>query len=142
MTLSKDLTAGLILTAIGGALFYQALGLQFGSPTDMGAGFLPRVAAGALFVIGLGFLAGGLRRNQERVGHMGWRAMAFVTAAILCFALVMPRVGLVAGAIGLVVLTSLAGKEFRYREVAVLAIGLCLLAVTLFVKMLGLPMKV
>jgi Tripartite tricarboxylate transporter TctB family len=140
--MSKDLLSGLILTIAGAALLVQAFDLEAGSATSMGAGYLPRVAAAVLLAIGLGFLASSLRNKRESVGPLGWRALILVAAAIGAFALVMPRFGLIAGAVALVVLTSLAGREFRLGEVVVLAAGLCLLAVTLFVYLLGLPMKV
>jgi hypothetical protein len=136
---NRDFLAGALFVAIGAGGFGVALAYPFGDLQQMGPGFFPRVLGAILSVFGVVTMVRGLRSGERVDGGWGWFPLAMLTVSIVAFGWLMERVGLVPSLAVLVVASALAGREFRWGEVAVLAVVLCLLAVAIFIWGLGLP---
>ncbi|NJD86395.1 MAG: tripartite tricarboxylate transporter TctB family protein [Betaproteobacteria bacterium] len=136
---NRDFLAGLLFAVIGAGGLYVALSYPFGSLQQMGPGFFPRALGVILIGFGAVTMVRGLRSGERVEGAWGWFPLAMLTASIVAFGWLMERVGLVPSLAVLVVASAFAGREFRWREVVVLAGVLCLLAVAIFVWGLGLP---
>ncbi len=68
-----------------------------------------------------------------------WRPVALLTLAIVLFGFIMVRVGLIPALLAMIFVSALAGREFRFKEVALLAVSLSVLAVAVFLYVLKLP---
>lgn len=136
---NRDFLAGLLFVAVGAGGFAVALSYPFGTLQQMGPGFFPRVLGVILVGFGLVTLVRGLRSGERVEGAWGWWPLAVITAALVAFGWLMERVGLVPSLVVLVVASAFAGREFRWGEVVLLAVAMCLLAVAIFVWGLGLP---
>ena len=136
---NRDFLAGALFFAIGAGGFGIALAYPFGTVQQMGPGFFPRVLGVILAAFGIVTMARGLRSGERVEGSWGWFPLAMLTVSIVAFGWLMERVGLVPSLAVLVVASAFAGREFRWREVVVLAGVLCLLAVAIFIWGLGLP---
>ena len=136
---NRDCLAGALFLAIGGCGFFVALSYPFGSIQDMGPGFFPRVLGVILMGFGVVTAARGLKSGERVDGPWGWGPLAMLVVSLLAFGWLMEHTGLIPAMVVLVVTSALAGKEFRWGEVAVLAVVLCLLALGIFVWGLGLP---
>jgi len=90
---NRDVIGGLILIAVGCAFYTASLGLDFGTPRRMGPGFLPRIAAVLLAVLGAVILLSGLRQH-DAVQRADARPVLFIFAGICAFGLIAPVLGL------------------------------------------------
>jgi hypothetical protein len=136
---NRDFLAGLLFLALGGLGFFVALSYPFGSIQDMGPGFFPRVLGVILMAFGVVTAARGLKSGERVDGQWGWLPLFTLAASLVAFGWLMEHAGLIPAMVVLVVTSAWAGKEFRWAEVAVLAVVLCLMALAIFVWGLGLP---
>ncbi len=136
---NKDFLAGLLFVLIGCLAVAVARDYPFGTTMRMGSGYFPSVLGAILIVLGAWVAARGLRTATQVEGAWGWKPLLLVTLAIVLFGFLMPRVGLVPALVVLVFVTALAGREFRFMEVLVLAIVVSALAVVLLLYVLKMP---
>ncbi|MBI3436084.1 MAG: tripartite tricarboxylate transporter TctB family protein [Proteobacteria bacterium] len=139
---NQDVLAGLLFAAFGAAGLWFGWNYPLGSVLRMGPGYVPMALSWGLVALGgvivlRGIFAGG-------AGLERWRArpLALVCAALIAFAVLLESTGLVAASVALVLVSALAGPQWRWREAAMLAVGLAIAAVALFVYGLRLPMPV
>jgi hypothetical protein len=138
---NKDFFAGLLMIGIGAIAFYMALDYPFGSALRMGPGYFPRVLAGILIAFGIYVGLRGLRTGEKVEGIWGWKALAYVTAAFVAFGWLMDQVGLIPSLVVLFFVAALAGHEFKFKEVVILATVMILFAYGVFIYGLGLPYR-
>ncbi|MGE0315362.1 MAG: tripartite tricarboxylate transporter TctB family protein [Lautropia sp.] len=136
---NRDVLAGLLFVGIGVAGFVGALSYPYGNVQEMGPGYFPRVLG--LILVGFGLVTAyrGLRSGERVDGSWGWMPLFLIALALVAFGWLMERVGLVPALIVLIVTSARAGRAFHWREVAVLSLVLCVMALAIFVWGLGLP---
>jgi len=140
---NSDLLLGLFLCAVSGIALFAIRKLSFGTLTDMGAGFMPRVLAIGLLGFGVYFLAlAAFKRATESIGPVELRPLFGVALAVGVFALTAGRFGLVIGSILTILVAGAASKESRWRELIIFSVAMSAGAVALFVKGLALPVPV
>jgi hypothetical protein len=138
---NKDLLAGLLMIGVGSIALYVALDYPFGSALRMGPGYFPRVLAGILIAFGVYVGLRGLRSGEKVAGIWGWKALAYITASLVVFGWLMERVGLILSLVVLFFLAALAGHQFKWKEVSILASVMILFAYGVFIYGLGLPYR-
>jgi hypothetical protein len=136
----QDVLGGLLLVAFG--LLGLALGasLDPGSARRMGAGFFPRVLSWLLILLGAAIAVPVAAQAREVVSRVRWRPVILITLAVLTFAGLIDRLGLIAATVATVILGAAAGRDSRALEALALAVTLALGAAGLFVYALGLPL--
>lgn len=136
---NRDALAGLLFMALGAIGFVVALSYPFGSLQEMGPGFFPRILGVMLVGFGIATLIKGLRSGEQVEGAWSWLPLLLLAASLIAFGWLMERFGLLPALVVLIVTSARAGKEFRWKEVVVLTVVLCVMAVAIFVWGLGLP---
>lgn len=135
----RDILAGGAFVALGLAFGVGALSYELGTPLRMGPGYFPLVLGallvglGALVVI-KGFLAGG----AEAIGPVDWRAVALICASLVFFGVTVRGVGVVGALLGTSLLSAFARSQTSWREAIIIAVGLTVLSLVIFVFALGL----
>jgi hypothetical protein len=137
----KDFLAGLLFAAFGALAMLVALAYPFGTAMRMGPGYFPTVLGGILLAFGACLMWRGRRRPEAVSGGWGWRPLALVTLSMLLFGFTITRLGLIPALFVMFVVCALGGREFRLREVLVLAVVMNAFAVALFVYGLKLPFR-
>ena len=141
--MSRDRALGLMLAATGAVIGLAAAEYDRGLLRNIGPGFFPILIASVL--AGLGLLVA-TRHAGDRIDSAAvvrpMARLAAVPLAILVFALLVERAGILLAAIALVVTSSCARAGGRWRDVALVALALSLLAVLVFVWALGVPLPV
>lgn len=135
----KDFWSGLIFLAI--ALGFVALSSKYniGNMHRMGPALFPIIVATLLGGLGAIIAARSLVIEGPPVPPFQARPLLISLAAMVLFGAIIGRFGLVA-AIGAVVLVgAFACREVRVPSTIVLAAGLILFSVAIFVWLLGLP---
>jgi len=137
---NRDFWAGIMLIGTGAAAILIARHYAFGTALRMGPGYFPSMLGGLLCLFGLYLVAVGLR-NKENMEGSNWslRALIVLPLALVLFGLLMEHAGFIPALLVLIFGSALAGKEFRFIEVLLLAIGLTAFSVALFIWGLGLP---
>ena len=139
--IDKDIWGGLFFIALGAAGLWFGADYAFGSSARMGPGFLPKLLCWSLVGLGLIVFLIGLTRSAGPMDRWDMRPLLLILAAVLVFAALIERAGLVAATMGLTLVGAAATSDTRWGETLILAAGLAAASVLVFVKGLGLAMK-
>lgn len=136
----RDVAAGVPAILLGSAGLWLSRGYPFSTLTDMGPGFMPVIVSLLTVAVGIGIAV--RRRDRAANGHLAWRAMIFVFAAMIAFGLSIERLGLVVATICTTIICAYATPEARWTEAISLGIGFAIFTVLVFVYGLGQPLPV
>jgi hypothetical protein len=136
---NQDFWAGMMFFATGAGAMLVARHYPFGTTLRMGPGYFPLVLSGLLVFFGICIMLRGLRKNEKTQGRWPMRSLILLPLSVVVFGILMNVAGLVPALVALVFLSALSGREFRFKEVLVLTVMLCVLSVALFIWGLGLP---
>lgn len=137
---AQDFSAGLIFALCGAAFTWGATSYSVGTAARMGPGYFPLMLGGVLTLLGVILLIRSLLAASAggRVGRIAVKPVVLVFAAIGAFALLLRTAGLVAAIFAIVLVSSRASHETRFKEALISAVVLCLAGVALFVYALDL----
>ena len=149
----KDFFSGLMFMVAGIAYAWGATNYTIGEGARMGPGYFPLVLGVILAFIGLIIVFGALvveTEDGEKIGSFAWKPLFFVILANFVFgvllggvaAIGLPAMGLIVGIYAAVFVASLAGDEFKAKEVAILATALAVLSYLAFIVLLNLQFPV
>jgi putative tricarboxylic transport membrane protein len=136
---NRDFLAGLLFMVLGGLAVALARDFPMGTTMRMGPGYFPTAIGGILFLFGVYLLIRGARSGEKVRGPWGWRPLALITLSILVFGFLLERLGLVPTALAMFLVAAAAGREFRFREVLILAVAMTAFSVLVFIWGLKLP---
>ena len=136
---NKDFLAGLMFIGIGSTAMFIARDYPFGSALRMGPGYFPSVLGGILIVFGVWTLVIGLMRQEPVKRTWSVRALIILPITALVFGIMMEKAGFVPALLVLAIMSASASPKFKLVEQSILAIGLTVLSVGLFIYGIGLP---
>ena len=133
----KDFFAGLLYLAIGVAFAWGATNYNVGDGARMGPGYFPLLLGIVLAIIGAIVMFRALvveTPDGDPIGKWAWRPLFFIIAANLLFGILLggwplvgfPAMGLIIATIVLVFVAALAGDQFKFIEVLILALILAI----------------
>ncbi len=138
----KDLLAGLIYIFFGASAILIAREYTMGTAFKMGPAYFPTVLSILLIVVGSISVLRAFILPGTPIGAISLKGLALVTASIVVFGLVVRGAGL-AIALPLLLFISAAGSvKFRWQTMLMIAVGLTIFCVLVFVKGLGVPLPV
>jgi hypothetical protein len=132
-----DFWAGMLFVVVGGTAAWMASGYRMGTAQAMGPGYLPTILAWGVIVCGVVVATRSVAVDGPKVSAIGWRPAVLVFGAVAAFGLLIDRFGLVAAILAAVFIGAAAYRGTRILEVALLALGLTVFSVVLFVLLLG-----
>lgn len=135
--LTKDFLSGLMFVAFGLAALYFGQRLAIGTPVRMGPGYVPRMLSLILLALGAVVCIVALVSGSDPVERPKWKPITLVTIGIVCFGMLFERAGLIPALIVLVMISSLAGEEFKLTEVIGNIVALSVLCTLVFKVGLG-----
>jgi hypothetical protein len=136
----QDLGAGLLFVAIGAAGLYFGQDLAFGSAARMGPGYFPILLSYLIIGVGLVLAVKALATDGPPIEAIHIRPLFAILAAILAFGILIDRIGLALTTALLTVGAALARREVNWKETLLLALGLALFAVGVFIYGLSQPL--
>lgn len=141
---SRNFAAGLLYIVFGGGVAIGAMGLNIGTPLNMGAGFFPLFVALALVITGIVVALGAIHRDAPVTGLGRWEVgpIIIVAIAVVVFGTILKSAGLLVSVPVLVGITILASPERSLKVFLISAAALTPLAWLLFIVLLGLPISV
>ena len=149
----KDFFAGLMFAVVGIAFAWGASTYNVGSGARMGPGYFPLMLGIVMALIGMGIMFTGLSvetESGEKIGKWAWKQIVFIIGANLAFGVLLgglpgigvPAMGMVIAIYALVFIASLAGTEFDFKKVLVLATVLAIGSYIAFIWALKLQIQV
>jgi hypothetical protein len=135
----EDFWAGIMFIGFGVLAIIVARDYPMGAAMRMGPGYFPTWIGGILIALGSIISLTSFAIEGAKVGHFAWRPMFLLALAFTAFGWMIDRVGFVLAMAGLIILSALAGKEFRLKEVIVLMVALIVGSWALFIHLLELP---
>lgn len=132
----RDFWSGLMFLAVGIAFAWGSTEYSFGSSARPGPGYFPFGLGILLALLGAAVLFKALTLESEGgdpVGPFAWRPLLVVVGAIVLFGVALPRLGLAITLPLLIVVSSLASDEFRWRDALLSCVVLTLGSWAIFV---------
>lgn len=136
---NRDFFAGIMYIVTGAVGMWIARDYPFGTALRMGPGYFPTVLGGLMVVFGIYVLMLGVRNNEKIQGNWSLRALVVLPVSMVVFGILMEEAGFIPAMLALIPISALAGKEFKWKEVVPLTIGLIVLCTAGFIYGLGLP---
>lgn len=136
---NRDFIAGLLFVVIGALAIALAHDYPIGTTMRMGPGYFPTALGAILFLFGLYVLARGIRSGEKVKGEWGWRALTLIALSIVLFGFLLDRAGMVPAIVVTLIVAAAAGREFRLKEVIILASVIAAFSVAVFSYGLKLP---
>jgi hypothetical protein len=127
-----------VLIGAGGILFGQDL--AFGSAARMGPGYFPTLLSWLIIAIGLVLAVKSIATDGPPIPPVHLRPLVAIVAAILAFGLLIDWIGLALTATVLIIGAAYARRDVDRTETLLLAIGLALFTVGVFVYLLKQPL--
>ena len=149
----KDFFSGLMFAIVGIAFAWGATTYTVGTGARMGPGYFPLLLGIVMAVIGLGIIFTSLTvetANGDKIGKWAWKQVFFILAANFAFGVLLgglpsfgvPAMGMIIGIYALVIIASLAGNEFNFPKVLILATVLAIGSYCAFIWALKLQIQV
>ncbi|MGA0024634.1 MAG: tripartite tricarboxylate transporter TctB family protein [Burkholderiales bacterium] len=139
ITSQEDFWAGIMFIGFGVLAIFISQDYPFGSASRMGPGYFPTWLGIIMAVLGVAVTAQGFKVKGEGVGKFAWKAMLLLSVAFIFFGWAIDHVGFIPAMFVMVFLAAAAGREFRTKEVFIIAIVLIIGCWALFIKGLELP---
>ena len=137
----RDFWSGLMFVLVGAGFAIGATNYSMGTSARPGAGYFPLMLSVIMAILGAVVLFKSLTiesSNGDPVGSFAFKPLIVIVAAIVMFGLLLERLGMVITVPLLIIVSSLAGDEFRWRgvlaSVVILTIG-CWLVFILGLKL-------
>ena len=145
----KDFFSGLLFIAVGVAFAWGATNYKVGDAARMGPGYFPLLLGVLLAILGLVVTFNALvveTEDGDKIGRIAWKPLFFIILANLTFGVLLgglpsfglPYMGLTAAIIALTFIAALAGDEFKFKEVVILAVVLAITCYLTFIVALKL----
>jgi Zn-dependent protease len=141
---AKDFYSGLLFFLFGLGFAWGATRYDMGTAARMGAGYFPFLLGGLLTVIGIGLLVRSFvtRSEDGHVARLFIKPGLLLFGSLAAFALLLRPAGLVISIFAIILISSLASRDLRFREALISAIILCVASIAVFVYALNLQIPV
>lgn len=140
---SKDFWSGLMFMVVGAAFAVGALEYNFGSSARPGPAYFPFGLGVLLALLGALVLFKALTLEVEggdKIGRFAWKPLIIIVVSVAGFGFLVPRAGLLITLPLLVLVSAMAGDEFRWKEAVLNAAILTGLCWAVFIYGLGLTL--
>jgi hypothetical protein len=138
----KDFWSGVIFIIIGLAAVIIGRDYPMGTAGRMGPAYFPTILGGLLALIGLISVIRAFIRPGEAIEKFAVKEAFMVLLAVVLFGVLVRGAGLAPAVVVLVLLSGYASPDFKWKPFIIVAIGLAIFSVLVFVKGLGLPMPI
>ena len=138
----KDLLAGLIYIFFGASAILIAREYNMGTAFKMGPAFFPTVLSMLLVGVGAISIIRAFILPGTPIGAISIKGLLLVTISVVVFGLVVRGAGLAIALPLLLFISAAASVKFRWQTTLMIAVGLTLFCVLVFLKGLGIQLPV
>lgn len=138
----KDLLAGLLYIFFGASAILIARDYNMGTAFKMGPAYFPTVLSTLLIAVGAISVLRAFVFPGTPIGAISIKGLLLVTASIVVFGLLVRGAGVAIALPALLFISAAASTKFRWQTTLMIAAGLTLFCVLVFLKGLGIPLPV
>lgn len=137
----EDFWAGLMFIGFGLVAVVIARDYPLGSAMRMGPGYFPTYLGVLMMIMGAIITVRSTKVPGERIRAFGWRGLGFLSLAFFTYGLLIDTldVGFVLSIAAVIILSTLASREFKLLQSLALAAALVLGTVAVFIWGLDMP---
>jgi hypothetical protein len=139
---AKDFWAGVLFATLGGAAIVISSGYPLGTAARMGPGYFPRALGFLLLALAaiLVLRSFVLRGPAPEIRNL--KPLAIVLGSVFIFGATAPTLGVALATILLILISSSADREFRWKEAVVSSLILAAFTVAVFIYGLGMQLPI
>ncbi len=138
----KDFWAGVLFISLGIAAIAISSNYSLGTAARMGPAYFPRMLGILLIVLGSIIALRGVRIPGEAIPAWKWRPVLVVLGSVVLFGAIVQSMGVLISTVVLIVSSSAASHEFRWKEALIIGVGLAVVSVGVFVLGLKLVLPI
>jgi hypothetical protein len=139
---TKDFWAGVLYIFFGSTAIIVARDYGMGTGVKMGPAYFPTILGGLLAGIGAISVIRSFIIPGTPIGAFAFKGLILVTAPVVLFGFIVRGAGLVVALPLLVIISAYASARFGWRPTLIMAAGLTIFCVLVFVKALGIPLPI
>jgi hypothetical protein len=139
---TKDFWTGLIYIFFGVSTILIARGYSMGTAVKMGPAYFPTILGGLLAAIGAIAVIRSFIVPGTPITAFSFKGLILVSVSTLVFGFVVRGAGLAVALPLLVVISAVASTRFRWRPTLIMAAGLTISCILVFLKGLGIPLPI
>ena len=135
----QDFFSGLMFALVGATFAVGASSYEIGTAAQMGPGYFPRMLGVLTAIVGAAIVLKSVvirPAGDGRIGAWAWKPLVLIIGANLVIGVMLgglpsinlPALGLILGVYALTFIASLAGDDFRTKEVVLLATVLAVMS--------------
>lgn len=140
----KSFWSGMMFIAFG--LFFIGFAQEYdmGTAARMGPAFFPTMLGGLLLLLGviIGIQGLAVAEADSQIDPFYFRPLLLVLGSVVAFGVLLRPAGLIVSLFALVIISSLGGHEFKWRDVLLMSLGLALLMLAVFIYGLSMTIPV
>ena len=132
----RDFVSGLMFIVVGVVFAVGATNYSMGTSAKPGAGYFPLILSVLMAILGAVVLFKSLTIETEGgdpIGRIAWRPLIVIVVAIAVFGATINSLGLILAVPLLILISSLAGDEFKWLGVVINSVVLTLFSWLIFV---------
>ena len=137
----KDFWSGLMFVAVGLGFAWGATNYSFGTSARPGPGYFPFGLGVLMAIMGAFVWFGSITVETEDgdpIGSIAWKPLIIITLSVVLFGFILPRLGMIISLPLLIIVASLAGDEFHWKDAVISVVVLTLGSWLIFIKGLSL----
>jgi hypothetical protein len=149
----QDFFAGLVYFVVGAGFAWGATTYKVGDAARMGPGYFPLLLGVLLALLGIIITFKAMvieTESGDKIGTWAWRPVGFIVGANVAFGILLgglpsinlPAMGLIIAIYALTIIAAMAGTEFRWKEILILATILAVGSYLVFIVALKLQIQV
>jgi hypothetical protein len=138
----KDFCTGIIYIAFGAAVILIGREYGMGTGTRMGPAYFPTVLSLLLIVIGIISMIRSFIQPGTPISTITFKGLFLVIVSVLLFGLIVRGAGLIIALPVLVIVSSYASIQFRWKPTLAVAVALTFGCILIFLKGLGVPLPI
>jgi len=142
MTRNIDFLAGLLFVVLGIAAGIGAVGYRFGTPSNMGAGFVPLCLSVIVALLGVGIIIKSRSSSEEKLSVGNLWPLAVIVVALILFALLLRPLGFALTAVATTFVVTFAGPRITLLQRVLPSVILAVFSTIIFITLLGLPIPI
>ncbi len=128
----KDFWAGVLFIVFGLLAILIAREYPLGTAARMGPGYFPRGLGILMIALGSILTLRALRISGTKIHFGSPKPLLIVLGSVIMFALAAPKLGLVVATVLLILASSTADKEYRWKESVIASVILAMFTIAAF----------
>lgn len=139
----NEVLTGVFLILVALLAFYLSRTLSGNTDVGLGPGYVPRMFAYLQLGLGAALVFSGFKSQAGDEKSEPWqmRPLVLILASVGFFAIAIEGMGLIISVIGLVLIGCAANRDTKVKESVAMAIGSAVFSALVFVKLLGLSIR-